>query len=70
MVNKKSEGVEPLAVGEKEAARLLGVSIRHLYNLRQSGLPFVRLGTAIRYRREALDAYLRERESVATNQPA
>lgn len=55
--------IDALAVDEKTAAKLLGLSIRMLFKLRQEqGLPFVRLGSAIRYRPEALARFLHERE--------
>jgi hypothetical protein len=39
-----------LFVTEREAARLISVSPRHLHSLRQQGLvPFVRLGRSVRY---------------------
>lgn len=34
---------------EKELAARLNISTRHLINLRQAGLPFIRLGTTVRY---------------------
>jgi DNA-binding transcriptional MerR regulator len=44
-----------LFVTEREAARLISVSPRHLHNLRQQGLvPFARLGRSIRYSPKAL----------------
>jgi len=40
-----------LLVNEPEAARLLSLSPRTLFSLRQSGeMPFIQLGRAIRYR--------------------
>ena len=40
----------PLLVPEPEARRLLGnVCAKTLYNLRQSGLPFVKLGSRVMY---------------------
>ena len=63
----ETEKISPLLVDEKTAAKLLCVSIRTLFNLRRDGaLPFVRLGAAIRYRVEAIERYLREREQLNT----
>jgi hypothetical protein len=59
---KKSNSPEPLLVSEKEAARLLGVSVAMLVANRFRGqplLPFVRLGKrAIRYRLADIEALI------------
>jgi excisionase family DNA binding protein len=40
----------PLLISENEAARLLGISDRSLFKLRQAGqVPFVRLGGRVLY---------------------
>jgi excisionase family DNA binding protein len=50
----------------EEAAQLLGVSDRHLYELIRRGefSPALRLGRCIRISRERFDALLGEREGV------
>ncbi len=47
-------------VNEKEAARLLGYSVKTLQNRRYLGLApkFIKMGTAVRYRLADLEAYL------------
>jgi excisionase family DNA binding protein len=45
----------------EQAARLLGVSASFLAKARVSGfpsIPFTRIGVAVRYRRDDLDAYV------------
>ena len=53
-------GSEPLAISAHVAAELLSISERHLWTLHSSGrLPApVRLGRAVRWRREELEQWL------------
>lgn len=53
---------------ERQAAEWLGVSPRtlELWRRQGNGPRFVKLGGAVRYRPEALDAYLDERTRVTT----
>jgi len=55
-----------LALKAKEAAQELGISERHLWRLlkRQEGPPTVRLGNRLVFRREALAAWLKEKEAA------
>jgi excisionase family DNA binding protein len=47
----------PLLISRKEAARLLGLTVRSLYTLeRQGAFTPVRVGRSLRYRRADLDA--------------
>ncbi|GAB6166209.1 hypothetical protein JCM19992_22090 [Thermostilla marina] len=51
-----------LLLSEREAARALGVSARHLYTLRKRGeVPFVLLGQRVLYSPAALQGWIRER---------
>ena len=62
-MNRKPEPEPPILITRREAARLLAVTERHLQNLERDGLfKPVRLGTAVRYRRDAIEAKLRELE--------
>jgi len=58
----RSEEPRPLAVGAKEAARMLGVSPRTLWTLTNAGeIPVARIGTngrSLRYRVVDLEAFL------------
>ncbi len=45
-----AEPLQPLLVDEREARRLLGgLCAKTLWNLRQKGLPFVKIGTRTMY---------------------
>ncbi len=63
---------------EKELARHLNVSQRHLVNLRKTGIPHILLGASVRYKLAEIEAYLcgnrrlsshveRKRRQVNTN---
>jgi predicted DNA-binding transcriptional regulator AlpA len=58
---------EPLAVGEAQAAKLLGVSARHLWELRKrgEGPRHARIGNAVRYSVAELNRYLADRTAAA-----
>jgi excisionase family DNA binding protein len=61
-----STTAQPLAIPEREAAELLGVSERTLFNLRQeNAIPFVRIRSRIMYRVSALEKWLQENEQGA-----
>jgi len=52
------------ALREREAARYLAVSERTLYTLRRTGeIKFFRVGSTIRYRREALEEFMARQEA-------
>jgi len=51
----------------KEVAEWLGVtgeSIRKYRQLKDNPIPFIKLGGAVRFRREAVEAWLAEREKA------
>lgn len=55
-----------LAYPEPEAARLLGISERTLFTLRQEGrIAYVKLGARVLYRAAALRQFLRDNETPA-----
>jgi len=48
--SKPTQSAPPLLVPEREAARLLGgLSIKTMFNLRQRGLPFTKIGSRTMY---------------------
>jgi hypothetical protein len=55
----------------RAAAEFLGVSPRTLEGLRVrgGGVPFVKIGGAVRYRLTTLEAYLQQQERVSTSDP-
>jgi len=56
----------PLAVGLRDAARMLGVSDRHLATLARAGeVPSVMIGGRRLFRLATLDAWLADRETAA-----
>ena len=58
--------VKRLIVPEPEAAKMLSVCDRTLFNLRQEGaIPFVRIRSRIMYRVSALEAWLEKNEQGA-----
>jgi len=62
---KKSS--EQLLLSEREAARLLSVSPRHLFNLRKQGLvPYVNLGGRVLYPRQELATWIAEQVATTT----
>ena len=53
---------QPLAIPEREAAELLGVSERTLFNMRQDGqIPFLRMRSRIMYSPAALEKWIENR---------
>jgi len=52
---------QPILITEKEAARLLGVSDRTVWQLRKDGkLRGIKIGAAVRYARSELDRFIEE----------
>jgi excisionase family DNA binding protein len=60
---RKPNEIEPLAVGLRDAARLLGVHYRHLQNLALAGkVPSAMIGRRRVFRVRALELFLIEQE--------
>ncbi len=54
----------PLLVSEREAGRLLGVTPRTVFNLRQRGeLPAVKIGTRVLYDRRDVEVFISRKKS-------
>ncbi|MBX9901171.1 MAG: helix-turn-helix domain-containing protein [Burkholderiaceae bacterium] len=64
---------EKLLLKEKEAAELLGMSTHFLRRDRISalpvGIPFMRIGASIRYRRAELEAWIADQMHRQSNSP-
>ena len=61
----KGPPADPLWVGERDAAALLGVSVRTLLNLRKrDGLPFVPVAARVLYRPTDLAAWVEGRRTA------
>lgn len=56
-------------LSEREVAELLGLSMRTLqeHRFRGVGLRFIKLGRAVRYSLEDVEAYVAERRRVSTH---
>lgn len=54
-------------ITEKELARHLRISVRHLVNLRKSGLPFIQLGSAVRYDMSEVEAFIRANRRLSSH---
>ena len=54
-------------ITEKELARHLRISVRHLVNLRKSGLPFIQLGSAVRYDMSEVEAFIRTNRRLSSH---
>lgn len=62
-----STGIDPMVVDEEQAARMLGISRRMVFEFRSKGeLPCVKLGRLIRYRVSDIHAFL-ERKRIQSN---
>jgi hypothetical protein len=54
-------------VSEKELARHLHISLRHLVNLRRRGLPYIALGKCVRYDLAEVEAFIRANRRLASH---
>ncbi|MDA9764120.1 excisionase family DNA-binding protein [Opitutales bacterium] len=55
------------AMSLSQAADYIGVSSRYLWSLKDEGvIPFVSVGSRILFRKETLDAFLKEKEVKAS----
>lgn len=65
-----SNGIDPMVVDEDQAAQMLGISRRMVFEFRSKGeLQYVKLGRLIRYRVSDIQTFL-ERKRIETNSPA
>ncbi len=62
-----STATVPGWVTEQQLAQHLQVSTRHLINLRKRGLPFIQLGSTVRYDLEEVEAYLRTNRRLSSH---
>jgi excisionase family DNA binding protein len=62
---------DPLLLTPPQAAKLLAISPRTLWGLSQprGPVPTVKIGRLVRYSREALEAFVRSRESAVAPNP-
>ena len=67
MNHDASSSAPPGWVTEKELALHLRISVRHLVNLRKSGLPFIQLGSAVRYDMSEVEAFIRTNRRLSSH---
>lgn len=65
--SNNTESTTPGWITEKQLARHLGISTRHLVNLRRRGLPYLALGKVIRYSLPEVELYLRTNRRLSTH---
>lgn len=54
-------------VTEQQLAEHLQVSTRHLINLRKGGLPFIQLGSSVRYDLEEVEQFIRGKRRLSSH---
>lgn len=65
-----SNGIDPMVVDEDQAAQMLGISRRMVFEFRSKGeLQYVKLGRLIRYRVSDIQMFL-ERKRIETKSHA
>lgn len=62
-----SPAAVPGWITEQQLAERLQVSTRHLINLRKCGLPFIQLGSSVRYDIDEVEAYLRSNRRLSSH---
>ena len=68
--NDDRDGFDPMVVDEDQAAQMLGISRRMVFEFRSKGeLQYVKLGRLIRYRVSDIQMFL-ERKRIETNSHA
>ncbi len=65
--SNNTESTPPGWITESQLARHLGVSPRHLVNLRRRRLPYIALGKAIRYSLVEVESYLRTNRRLSSH---
>jgi hypothetical protein len=58
---------EPGWITEQQLARHLQVSTRHLINLRNAGLPFIQLGSSVRYDLVEVEQFIRGKRRLSSH---
>lgn len=54
-------------ITEQQLSERLQVSTRHLINLRKCGLPFIQLGSSVRYDIDEVERYLRSNRRLSSH---
>jgi len=54
-------------ITEKQLSEHLQISVRHLINLRKAGLPYIQLGSVVRYDLEEVEAFVRSKRHLSAH---
>jgi hypothetical protein len=54
-------------LSERQLADHLQISVRHLHNLRQAGLPHIQLGSTVRYDLAEVEAFIRNKRRLSSH---
>jgi hypothetical protein len=57
----------PQWITEQELSEHLQVSTRHLINLRKCGLPFIQLGSSVRYDLAEVEQFIRSKRRLSSH---
>ncbi len=57
----------PQWITEQELSEHLQVSTRHLINLRKCGLPFIQLGSSVRYDLHEVEQFIRSKRRLSSH---
>jgi hypothetical protein len=66
-VNREEASPAVRWLTESELGEHLQISLRHLANLRKAGLPFIQLGSSVRYDLIEVEAYLRGNRRLSSH---
>ena len=66
-VNKCESTSTQTWLSERQLAEHLQISVRHLHNLRQAGLPHILLGSTVRYDLAEVEAFIRNKRRLASH---
>ena len=65
--NAPNSNSVPSWVTEQQLSEHLQVSVRHLINLRKCGLPFIQLGSSVRFDLVEVETYLRTNRRLSSH---
>jgi hypothetical protein len=65
--NAPSTNPAPGWMTEQQLAEHLQISVRHLINLRKAGLPFIQLGSSVRYDLGEVEAFIRNKRRLSSH---
>lgn len=66
-MNNDAPTSTPAWVSEKQLAAHLGISPRHLNNLRRAGLPHVLLGSSVKYDLTEVEQFIRSKRRLSSH---